>query len=1183
MRVKIKKIVSFLIKPQIFFLLIAFVLVNLWFSKNLLFGGTEVGVPTYAPEKILKQISWTWWEALGPGVSIPTVSAAIPFYIFMSILERIGLGEIAIQKIFFFLIIYLQGLGLSLVFKIILPNKEKLSILAGLFYIFNPFMMTFIWHRFIFANFFLSASLPFFLYFYLQLLEKGQFKYIFLFLLTAFLSSYMSASIAPVMALWISILVFYMVALAINRRNIKKILKITYSTGALFGLWILTNLWWIYPLLNIKTIFNAFTTHGGVETLIALSDKSTINYVIRGINPYFLFITEDWGSIYSSLFFQSISWIPVLFVLVALISKRPNIKIWYLIILFLVGILISKGAAEPFGDFTAWVYAHFFILSAVRNPFEKLGLLVVLPASILITIGISNIWVFYKNIFSKIIIIILILGSGVYLWPMWSDRLFGSEKYPLLFTPPKDYQEVSEFLYKQLESDSGRVLHLPIMEEDSATYNWSYPYNGVELSFQLFPGSSVSRFLYISFIDKLLQNTARIFHSKQYDTQKNLLSNLGIKYIILNKNLDWSIRSTDNPFFVKEILDTSPDLEIIKETENLKVYKFISKTLPKVFSANNLTVIPGSIEYGSEFDFVLNNTRSEGGVFLQPRRNQQINKEVLKREVIYPYRVFNSLTDLGRKLDIIVPRPYVKHLPGSFLDPLIRLKERIEFLFSPDYQKPMQLVSLTQKRLIEAKLLNEDHREKEFIQSIKLYLEYLNSALTYLRKVSNQVSDSYTKTILMIIYKEEKELLDSMDTYDSKEARALIEQAVKKIIDFRKEAGFDTYYVYSSDTILSRNTNIYQFLVSEKINPELLLVMPPSKFFDQYANQKIKVFIDGEQKEVVLVPKNDKGLFSLGNITMDPGVHEVAVLLHENNELLKITNFYKKSGLIDIDNQDNKIITMTTKEDGSESWLEYKLEGYDPNKTYIIEFDYKAIKGEVPQIQFWQESDKLTENDKPKIIRPLEDDYYDFGWKHIKLSISSNNSASIHLGRSTINPTIRIIIPFWNNCEAKNSRNVKLCKDLKFKKKYNRSSIVQIRDLKIVETFTGQMFLFNLINNSTSSNPLNYQKISPVEYRVEIDNNSKYSYVVLNEGFHSDWKVIFDSEKGEIIDENSHYLTNGYANGWLVDKSGKLSFKIKFIPQDYLYKGIAISLTTVILLGIFLVVKKIRLNRGKNE
>src|SRR3990172_7463794 len=80
------KIIERILDPKVFFLLVAFLLIQLWFSKGILFGGVEVGVPTYNSSVTLSQIIWTWFEAVGPGVSYPTFIASIPFYFFLTLL-----------------------------------------------------------------------------------------------------------------------------------------------------------------------------------------------------------------------------------------------------------------------------------------------------------------------------------------------------------------------------------------------------------------------------------------------------------------------------------------------------------------------------------------------------------------------------------------------------------------------------------------------------------------------------------------------------------------------------------------------------------------------------------------------------------------------------------------------------------------------------------------------------------------------------------------------------------------------------------------------------------------------------------------------------------------------------------------------------------------------------------------
>lgn len=1186
MKIKFNKVISFLLDPKIFFLIAAFSLVSFWFSKNLLFGGTEAGIPTYTPEKTLKQIVWLWWEALGPGSSFPTAVASIPLYFFMTIFERIGLDAIAIQKILFFIIIYLQGFGASLVFKTVVDKDSRLQTLAGLFYIFNPFMMIFVWHRFIYANFILSATLPFFIYFYLQLLENGKFKSIVFFLITSFFASYMFSSIAPVIVIWFAILMCFLTAIILNRKNFKKITRLTFLTLILFIFWILTNVWWIYPLISTRSVLNIFSNRGNVDTLVAISQQSTINYVIRGVNPYILFFQKDWGSIYENFLFQLLSWIPVLFIFSSLLKRDNKGKMWYMIILFLFGIFAAKGAADPLGRVVAWIYANVFILGVIRNTFEKLGLLVILPASILASVGVKNIWSLYIGIypkfgkfFIKTSVIVLLIGCGIYVWPMFTDKLFGSEKYPPFFTLPEDYPQVISSLEKELELDGGKVLHLPISEGDSATYNWKYTYNGVELAYHLFPGASISRQLYIPFIDQQLQEVARIFHTTDYNLQKNILSSLGVKYIVLNKNLNWYSRNIDKPGFVLDILNGSPDLKVINETENLKVYKFVPNSNPTIFQGREITLISGNMSGGSSLDYILDNLNKEGGVYLQKRKDQQIPKDLLKREITFPTRIIDTALQSDKHSDVIILRPFVKHLPDMFYYPLITLREKIEFFLTPPYQKPLKRVFFTQKRLLEAKALKEQNKDVEFNKSIRKYVEYLDFVISEINKIPDGQLDTIENIILKMVFSEEKETLENMlgQTSDE-ETKNLIKTNIEKIIEFRKEQGFESYYVYTDQqqkTVSLTNTYIYQFLISHETNPEVIMNVPNSQLFNLGVGSRIKIFLDGQLRDLV-AKEESRNIFSLGEINLKQGIHEIAISVPVKSEIVQTANFIKSNGIIEVEKSSNNLIKMTTVEQNS--WVEYSLKDYNPDKTYILGFFYHVIRGAYPQIQFWQDSDELRKGKDPKIVRGLEGDPYDFDWKYIELSISSNNNASIRLDRTATRPIIRIFIPFWNNCEGRNSQNVKLCKNLEFKKAYNKSSVVEIRDFKIKESFTGTVFLNSILNNEFIPKDLNFKKISPVEYLVATDNNTQPLFITLNEGFHTGWKVIPDSNKQ--IPEENHFLTNGYGNGWLIEEPGKQSFKIKFIPQDFLFKGMAISIGSFILAIILMLIPL--MNKRKN-
>ena len=56
------------------------------------------------------------------------------------------------------------------------------------------------------------------------------------------------------------------------------------------------------------------------------------------------------------------------------------------------------------------------------------------------------------------------------------------------------------------------------------------------------------------------------------------------------------------------------------------------------------------------------------------------------------------------------------------------------------------------------------------------------------------------------------------------------------------------------------------------------------------------------------------------------------------------------------------------------------------------------------------------------------------------------------------------------------------------------------------------------------------------------------------------WVEAFYTER---IPENNHFLVNGYANGWYINKTGSTMITLYFWPQSVYYLGMATSLGTI--------------------
>src|SRR3990172_6836955 len=95
-----------------------------WFKKNLLIYGTDFSFPLVKPLEVLNNYFYAWNNLNAPGTTAVANFPQIPFLIFVSALNSIGLSLIAIEKIYF--VIYLTVSGLSMYYlTTVLMKGEK--------------------------------------------------------------------------------------------------------------------------------------------------------------------------------------------------------------------------------------------------------------------------------------------------------------------------------------------------------------------------------------------------------------------------------------------------------------------------------------------------------------------------------------------------------------------------------------------------------------------------------------------------------------------------------------------------------------------------------------------------------------------------------------------------------------------------------------------------------------------------------------------------------------------------------------------------------------------------------------------------------------------------------------------------------------------------------------------------
>lgn len=113
------------------------------------------------------------------------------------------------------------------------------------------------------------------------------------------------------------------------------------------------------------------------------------------------------------------------------------------------------------------------------------------------------------------------------------------------------------------------------------------------------------------------------------------------------------------------------------------------------------------------------------------------------------------------------------------------------------------------------------------------------------------------------------------------------------------------------------------------------------------------------------------------------------------------------------------------------------------------------------------------------------------------------------------------------------------------------------------------------VNQNKPSNSvvtITYEKDNPTNYIVHV-NASEPFFLVFSESYHKDWVAYVD---GQQIPDEHHFIANGYANGWYINKTGAFTITLEFWPQNLFYAGSAISITTLILCALYVSKDKIK-------
>jgi hypothetical protein len=145
----------------------------------------------------------------------------------------------------------------------------------------------------------------------------------------------------------------------------------------------------------------------------------------------------------------------------------------------------------------------------------------------------------------------------------------------------------------------------------------------------------------------------------------------------------------------------------------------------------------------------------------------------------------------------------------------------------------------------------------------------------------------------------------------------------------------------------------------------------------------------------------------------------------------------------------------------------------------------------------------------------------------------------------------------------------------------------------------------SLLNQIGKAEPpaITFKKVNPTKYEARVESATHPFFLVFNENYDRQWNAYVEDKETEFeeviadyprmnvkeakhedsytpedvsylatrsLDEDYHFIANGYANAWYINKTGTFTITLQFWPQNLFYTGLAISTTTLILCTIYI-------------
>ncbi len=1139
--------------------LISLVLVLIWLPGKGTIGGGDIGNPLLEPGKALDVQSLSWWETHGTGIVSPTTYTALPFYIFFGGLDYLNIPNWLNQKLLFLLVLSIGSSSVYLLARTFKYNFST-SVLSALLYIFNLVSLS-VWHRGIHNAIMMILFMPLTLLILVKGVEKKSFKSLIWICVASFLGSYIFGALGYLFSLWLMWIVYLANYLITNWHDKERRRFILIYSLLLFIFWFLTNAWWLlHFLVSSKYVLGQYNIQElrsrGSDVLVSLQPYLEPRYVLRGIARYYHYVVLDWGASYLNPGMIFLSWILPIFAYGTVFHRENFNKLhWrYLFLLSILVIFISKGSNMPLDWFNRFFYDQIPSLAPLRNPYEKVGILLALIYPLLFSLGFNQLYFFLKSTkyvaIRSIILVALFLCVTILVWPLWVGNLFISEGRNYLVNFPNYYTDTSDWLSKRY--DDTRILHLPIAFGESTEYAWGY--TGIEPSQYIFQGSSIGYFLDIESTDRRFRDLSILIHKHDSGNFVKSLASLNVGWIVVHNETFVQRRGLEPLESIQALLESSSDyLEHQVDFGPLSIWRVKDEyKINHIYASSNLVEVDRSTTHLFSKDFwQAQESLTDSYASSQQLKKTDILQKMVIQRIIDPIRVaaYPDIKNLNLQ-NALDELTHVSHLPGSTLYPLIRFKEKIVDLFNKE-DPLVRCIEMSNKRLVEASklFLAGDHNRVN--QSLSEYEEQLNRCRTLMALDDFYLLPEDLRQLVEYKILRSKLVLESYFTESS--SQDIKDRALTSLNNLALQMGVLNKYL-AKDYPTDKDIYVYIYDVLQEGDYLLKLVKPTTRLTT--LNPEI---IQVDDMKVGMLPiSNDTSSIEFSALHLLPGRHEIFVsrLKYQPTRLSLSDPLFNQNIPKIIDKETGRESFELSDKNGT-SVLSYSLPVIDNERMYNFTFDYKVISGLHPIFYMVNNHDSIDSRGNPATtnFEAIHPKFYTLDWNRhtvvLKPSLSTTAS-NVYISAMPI-----------SKCGGLFTQS--FCKEMKSKSP-SSSTVIRINNIEVEENMRDRFSLFS--NNQSSDNKsaslIKTRKISPINFEIDTNNQQPPYILVFSETYHPLWQIK-DPNSGQIINLK-HIVVNDYANGWLIDKPIPENVKLEFTLQSKLVEGVLISTASLLAL-----------------